>query len=512
MSARFDAVVVGAGVSGLMAATVLNARGRRVLVLEHNHQPGGLMAGIRRQGFYFDVGCQSFENMGMVFPLLEQHGLGGVAKFKRARYRLMMPGLDTVIESLAQAREDFKLAYPAVARNLDEVFDQHDSTSKLVRALFKPEAIPYVHKESAAAFLPWLARALPWLPQLKTLMLGDFTRWYERRLPPGAGSPGALLANCGYTRMNVFVASAFWHLWAEDYWYPEGGFQAWFDRWVAALEARGVEFLFQRSVTGIEKKGARAEAVLTRKGDRFETDSVVYTGDYKQGVELVGRELYARSTLAALDEAGHSDALVSVYLGLNIPAAELKEKLKTAHTMYFPSEVCAEKLRLDDPDAHRKSFIEVTAHCVDDEALNPPGKSSLVVQAFTDYKWLDGWRAGDQPVAPGEVRRPAEYKDLKKRVAEHLIGTLEGLLPGVREKIEYCDVGTPLSTTRFTRNHLGGTCGFELNWLNYPFWNPLAHTTSPLENVHMAGHFTVWPGAVPTAALSGKIAALRALR
>jgi hypothetical protein len=33
---------------------------------------------------------------------------------------------------------------------------------------------------------------------------------------------------------------------------------------------------------------------------------------------------------------------------------------------------------------------------------------------------------------------------------------------------------------------------------------------TPLANFHMAGHFTVWPGAVPTAALSGKIAALRA--
>ncbi|HEX8908883.1 MAG TPA: hypothetical protein VF805_06750, partial [Anaeromyxobacteraceae bacterium] len=68
----------------------------------------------------------------------------------------------------------------------------------------------------------------------------------------------------------------------------------------------------------------------------------------------------------------------------------------------------------------------------------------------------------------------------------------------------------PTSAVRFTRNAFGGTCGFELNWRNFPFVNPLAHVATPLENVHMAGHFTVWPGAVPTAALSGKIAALRA--
>ena len=33
------------------------------------------MSGIRRRGFYFDAGCQSFEDMGIVFPLLEQYGL-----------------------------------------------------------------------------------------------------------------------------------------------------------------------------------------------------------------------------------------------------------------------------------------------------------------------------------------------------------------------------------------------------------------------------------------------------
>jgi phytoene dehydrogenase-like protein len=83
-------------------------------------------------------------------------------------------------------------------------------------------------------------------------------------------------------------------------------------------------------------------------------------------------------------------------------------------------------------------------------------------------------------------------------------------LPGVRDRVAYADVGAPPSTVRFTRNAFGASCGFELNWRNFPFRNPLAHVETPLANLHMAGHFTVWPGAVPTAALSGKIAAARA--
>jgi phytoene dehydrogenase-like protein len=95
-------------------------------------------------------------------------------------------------------------------------------------------------------------------------------------------------------------------------------------------------------------------------------------------------------------------------------------------------------------------------------------------------------------------------------VQAELVGVLEGLVPGAGARVLYADTGAPPSAVRFTRNAFGGTCGFELNWRNFPFANPLAHVRTPLENFHVAGHFTVWPGAVPTAALSGKIAALRA--
>src|SRR5919206_23204 len=180
-----------------------------------------------RRGLYFDVGCQSFEDMGIVFPLLEQYGLSDLARFRRARYRIVMPGLDAVVESLPQMRRAW--ASPLVlARHVEE---------------------------------------------LRTLMLGDFTEWYERQLPPSGVRD--ILSRCGYSRMNVFVASAFWHLWAHDYWYPQGGLQPWIDRWVARLRERGVQFLFKRTATALEQRGDRATAVVTQRGERLQASEIV---------------------------------------------------------------------------------------------------------------------------------------------------------------------------------------------------------------------------------------------
>ncbi len=524
IASRYDAIVVGAGIAGLIAASDLQQRGHRVLVLEHNHQAGGLLSGMRRRGFYFDVGCQSFEDMGIVFPLLESYGLSDLARFQRARYRMVMPGLDAEVESLPQIRRAFQDAYPESAAGFERTFALHERTSELIQRLFTPDRVPYVRGESALALPRWIAQALAapgWasparmaqqVRDLRTLLLTDFTDWYERQLPPSGVRD--LLSRCGYTRMNVFVASAFWHLWAHDYWYPEGGLQPWFDRWVGRLRERGVQFLFKRTVTALEKQGERATAVLTRKGERFEASEVVYCGDYRQAVHrLVGAERYGARELARLDAARHSDAIVSVYLGLDIPQDELRDRLKTAHVFFFPTFDCRTAIDPRDPEAHRTAFLEVTAHGARDPTLAGAARSAVVLQAFTRHDWLDGWGTGLSGDTALEGRTPPrnpEYRRVKRAVADQLVSSFEKLVPGAGRRVSYLEVGAPPSAVRFTRNAFGGTCGFELNWKNFPFLNPLAHVATPLENFHTAGHFTVWPGTVPTAALSGKIAALRA--
>ncbi|MFQ5458191.1 MAG: hypothetical protein ACE5FC_07055, partial [Myxococcota bacterium] len=87
-----------------------------------------------------------------------------------------------------------------------------------------------------------------------------------------------------------------------------------------------------------------------------------------------------------------------------------------------------------------------------------------------------------------------------------------GLIPDLSGKILYCDVGTPLSAERFTCNAAGATGGWTFDPDRSLLRDRYTFLTTPVRGLYMAGHYALWPGGVPSAALSARLAALLATR
>ena len=81
---------------------------------------GGCIGGFTRQGYYFDGGAQSFESLGLLFPLLEKLGHRGAPLAERTDYRLRTPTVDCPLSEGYDAVEAaFCAGHPQSTRACD---------------------------------------------------------------------------------------------------------------------------------------------------------------------------------------------------------------------------------------------------------------------------------------------------------------------------------------------------------------------------------------------------------
>lgn len=64
MSSDVEVVVIGSGIGGLVAASLLARYGKSVVLCESHAIPGGAAHGFSRQGFHFDSGPSFFCGLG----------------------------------------------------------------------------------------------------------------------------------------------------------------------------------------------------------------------------------------------------------------------------------------------------------------------------------------------------------------------------------------------------------------------------------------------------------------
>jgi oxygen-dependent protoporphyrinogen oxidase len=89
MTSQTQALVVGAGISGLSAAFALQKSGITTILVEASHRPGGVIQSIRRDGYLLECGPQSFSASSPMAALCDELNLTGecvLADPKAPRY------------------------------------------------------------------------------------------------------------------------------------------------------------------------------------------------------------------------------------------------------------------------------------------------------------------------------------------------------------------------------------------------------------------------------------------
>lgn len=476
-------VVVGAGLSGLSTAMQLAGQGRSVTVVERYGFPGGRVGQADIRGYRIDTGAtvltmpdiieEAFDAVGASMgDYLELTKLDPAyrASFADGSHLDVHTDADAMAEAIRQfAGPDQAAGYLQLREWLTELYTLE--IEGFIGANFSSPLSLLTPKLARLAaiggFRGWEKMVSRFITDDRVQRIFTFQALYA-----GVPPQHALAAYAVIAYMDT-VAGVY---------FPRGGMRALPEAMAAAAADAGVQFRYNSSVAKLEQSGSRVTAVCTDSGDRIACDAVVLTTELPLTYQLLGRTPKRPIKMRPAPSA--------VVMHVGVPA--VGDRLQH-HNISFGAkwsqtfdEIIRDGVLMSDPS------LLVTMPTAGDPTLAPPGRDLLYVLAPCPN------------LEVGKINWSAEGDSYARQM---LATAAQRLLPGLDHDADILDVVTPADWAR-----QGMTAGT-------PF--ALAHTfaqTGPfrpanlvrgVDNAVLAGGSTVPGVGVPTALLSGRLAAER---
>lgn len=415
---KCDVLVVGAGLSGLTAASRLALAGREVVVAEQHYAIGGLASSFRRKAQRFEVGLHAINGFLCSDPRLamwESLNLHNYLKCIRLPYQ-----------------------YRAIWRDLD------------IRIPHGPEELrSCLHQRFPTEFnaieeyLKLLGKT--YLNPAYALSLGDLKvkQWLDG-LTSNQALQIAILANLGYYHDNPFELSLSWFaLGQASFCYGGSSF--------IHQGSAGLTKTLMQNLKDLGKVYLRCsvESIRTPPGSQQKVVHLNYAGQT--------RELQADHVILACS-ANEWARLLDSYTEVSALSHTRLKKSPSLTSLYAATDKGLSQLGW-------KDYCTIRIH--DDSMISLDG-TLKAVSGYTliDYSQIDHGLGG-QPYTLCQIdeisawpeHNSNEYQERKVAVTEGLQRHLETLIPGARAMTFHTELATPRTILHFTRNAEGAVYG-----------------------------------------------------
>jgi prolycopene isomerase len=500
MAEKYDAIVIGAGLGGLSAATQLAHEGLGVLLLERHNVPGGYATSFVRGRFEFEVALHELSGIGppdrpgTLLRYLNYLGVGDKVEFHRLNnlYRTVVLGeeegsgidLDITLPVGREAFEDTLCrAFPheakGIRRFVKRVFDLGRDYGRVYRnqgRVGNPATMPFRY--------PHLFRYLPVTcgqvldrdvsdPQAKAALT---SYWGYFGLPP---------SQLSFLYFAIGLAAYVKQLPA----FPKGRSQALSNAFVTTFEEYGGQLKLNCGVERIMTTNGRVSGVVTEQGEEYKADWIVSNADpITTCREMIGEDKVPDRFFTRLQSSDLGPATFNIYMGVDRPPEELGLK---EHEIFLEVGYDVDKnakliKRIEPPRS-----IGVACYNFAYPEISPPGTSIVVLISLADGE-------------PWYHVPPEDYVDTKNQLAGAMIDTVERISPGLREHTEVIEVATPLTNMRYASAMGGSIYGFNQPPRDNVVWR-MSHR-GPLDGLYFAGAWARPGGGFEPAIMSGGIA------
>ncbi|NNE65302.1 MAG: NAD(P)-binding protein [Pyrinomonadaceae bacterium] len=450
---KCDAIIIGGGLGGLMAGATLSKFGKKVLLLEQHYIPGGCATTFKRRDFVMEVGLHEMdgfhENDGKV-GMFKMLGVDKHVKFEQ------IPELHQVLSrkgdfvfphGYEEVRKTLIERYPEDASGINRMIDVISAIPveimKLPKSKWKkilsyplmPFLFPAVYEASKHSVGTWLDKYIT----NEDLKL-DLTSWMV------------------YWDDDPYTLSMFYYGMANSGFmgggghFIQGGSQKLSDYLASYIEENGGTVRLGKKVQKINSTNGNVTGVTYV--DSFNSELSPVTVDCDNivancAMPLVSElldEPHASALKEKISPYKEACSLLSIYIGTNGDLSDVGVKY---YSTVFPGEDIKELKDVypnNRGDWSKRGFVLVDYNKID-ARLAPEGKG-VAVLCGADY--LEEWEGLSED----------DYRSRKEEVTEVLLRRMEERFPGIRDHIEYVEVGTPKTIKDYTLNPKGTVYGF----------------------------------------------------
>ncbi|KAJ7523770.1 hypothetical protein O6H91_17G088700 [Diphasiastrum complanatum] len=473
---KYDAIVIGAGIGGLVAATQLAIRGARVLVLEKYLIPGGSSGYYERDGFTFDVGSSVMFGFGEKGSLnLMTRSLEAVGKLvdlipDPTTVHYHMPNSISIRvhrdyeHFICELTEKFPHEKEGIGKFYGECWKVHNALISLeLKSLEEPL---YLLEQFVRNPIACLTLAF-YYPQ----NAGDIARKYikDQNLLNFIDAECFLISTVRAYRTPMINASmVLCERHAGGINYPVGGVGSIAKQLVAGLLERGGGIKYKANVRKIILRDGKAVGVRLSNGTEIFSKKVISNATRWDTFEnLLDQDAVPEDEKKFQKLYKKGLSFLSIHLGVN---ADVLPEGTDCHHLVLEDDWD----RMEDP--YGTIFLSIPT--VLDSSLCPAGQHILHI--FTASS-MDDWQG-----LPRE-----EYIAKKERIANVIIERLEKtLFPGLQKAITFREVGTPRTHKRYL-SRTDGTYG------PIPTGRPLGLLGMPFNKTDLEGLYCVGDSCFP---------------
>lgn len=477
-------IVIGAGFSGLAAATGLADKGYDVTILEKNSMAGGRARVFEAEGFTFDMG-PSWYWMPDIFD-------NYFAKFnKKTSDYYDLVRLDPSYAVILEGNET--IALPAGVDKLEALFEEMESGSGakfrefLRQAEYKYEVgiNQFVWKPSRSisefvsvkllydvvrldVFQSFAKHIRKFFTDDKILKLMEFPILFLGATPENTPAMYSLM---NYAEMQLGT------------WYPMGGMHKIVQGMVALAEEKGVKILYNQEVEKVVINNGIAKQVITNQGT-FDADAVVASADYHHVEDKILGQNYRNYDEEYWDKRVMAPSSLLFYLGVNKRIPKLLH-----HNLFFDEDFSLHAHEIyTEPKWPSKPLFYASAPSVTDSSVAPEGCENIFLLI---------------PVAPDledtEEMREKYYDILMERL-EKYCGT------SIRDAVVYKRSYAHHDFKQDYHAFKGNAYGLANTLMQTALLKPTLKSKK-IQNFYYTGQLTVPGPGVPPSLISGLLVA-----